>query len=100
MAVRTEADGTAVAVCSGEFDLDTVGTLTRACAGSAADAKLLIVDVAGVTSGDSAFLNELLRLRRTRAVVLAGPVPVQLLKVLEMTGALALFDVREDPRQP
>ncbi|MFG2623050.1 STAS domain-containing protein [Streptomyces sp. NPDC048507] len=97
--VRVEPDGTAVVVCSGEFDIDTGGTLARACAGDAADAKVLIVDLGLVTFGDSSFLNELLRVRRQRPVILAGPIPAQFRKVLEMTGALALFDVREDPRR-
>ncbi|MFK0223676.1 STAS domain-containing protein [Streptomyces vinaceus] len=94
--VRWEDDGTAVVVCGGEFDLDTVGALARACEGEATAAELLVLDVTGVAFADSTFLNELLRLRRSRLVVLAGPLPSQLRRMLEMTGALTLFEVRDD----
>ncbi|MEV6583610.1 STAS domain-containing protein [Streptomyces sp. NPDC051582] len=94
--VRWEGNNTAVVVCRGEFDLDTASVLAQACAGEAASAELLVLDVRGVAFADSTFLNELLRLLQSRPVVLAGPLPGQLRRMLEMTGALALFEVRDD----
>ncbi|MFG2667048.1 STAS domain-containing protein [Streptomyces sp. NPDC048387] len=93
--VRTEVDGTRVLVCSGEFDLDTVATVTAACEQEAAHQQVLVVDVARLGFADSSFLNVLVTLRKRRPVVLVGPLPLQLQRLLELTGALALFEVRE-----
>ncbi|MFE6912173.1 STAS domain-containing protein [Streptomyces erythrochromogenes] len=95
MTVRPEPDGVRVLVCAGEFDLDTTGKLAAACDRDAADARLLVLDVTGVTFADSSFLNVLIRLNNSRTLVLAGPLPHQLERLLEMTGALALFSVRD-----
>ncbi|MEU8779794.1 STAS domain-containing protein [Streptomyces sp. NPDC048606] len=94
--VRSQEDGRAVVECAGEFDIDSVDLLRQACAGPAADAKLLVLDVARVEFADSSFLNELIRLRQERELALAGPLPRQLRRLLEMTGALALFEIRDD----
>ncbi|MEU9032015.1 STAS domain-containing protein [Streptomyces sp. NPDC048383] len=80
-------------MCSGEFDLDSVGLLAQACDGEAAGAELLVVDVAGLESADSSFLRVLVRLRRTRKLVLQGPVPRQFQRLLEMTGVLPLCEI-------
>ncbi|MET9605993.1 STAS domain-containing protein [Streptomyces sp. NPDC006512] len=93
--VCSGADGTVVVVCCGEFDLDTSGVLAAACAREGAGAALVVVDVARVTFADSAFLNVLIRLRNSRPLALAGPLPNQLRRLLEMTGALALFEIRD-----
>ncbi|WP_052713809.1 hypothetical protein [Streptomyces katrae] len=61
----------------------------------AAEALLLIVDVTSVTFADSFFLNVLIRLRKRRPLILAGPLPHQLEWLLEMTGALVLFTIRD-----
>ncbi|MEW2417836.1 STAS domain-containing protein [Streptomyces sp. NPDC046866] len=95
VALRAEPDGVWVVVCSGEFDQDTTGKVAAACGGEAADARLLVLDVTGVTFADSSFLNVLIRLRNARPVVLAGPLPRQLERLLEMTGVLALFTIRD-----
>ncbi|MFD9451794.1 STAS domain-containing protein [Streptomyces sp. NPDC059985] len=93
--VRFEAGGVARVVCSGEFDLDSVGLLAQACDGEAADAEPLVVDVAGLEFADSSYLSVLVRLRRTRKLVLGGPVPDQFRRLLEMTGVLPLFEIRD-----
>ncbi|WP_328761203.1 STAS domain-containing protein [Streptomyces sp. NBC_00272] len=67
--------GAVVVVCTGEFDRDSVGSLSEACRTEAAGAKLLALDVAGVAFADSAFLSGLIRLRNSRPMVLAGPLP-------------------------
>ncbi|MGW7315766.1 STAS domain-containing protein [Streptomyces sp. NPDC054865] len=93
--VRSEAGGVARVVCSGEFDLASVGLLAEACDGEAAGAALLVVDVTGLTFADSTVLGVLIRLRHTRNLVLQGPVPSQLLRLLGMTGVLPLFEIRD-----
>ncbi|MFG2621199.1 STAS domain-containing protein [Streptomyces sp. NPDC048507] len=92
--VRPQEDGAYVVDCSGEFDFDTVGVLRTACEGEAAAATLLVIDVAKVSFADSAFLNLLIRLRNSRRMELAGPLPGQLSRLLEMTGAHVLFEIR------
>ncbi|MFG2988975.1 STAS domain-containing protein [Streptomyces sp. NPDC048257] len=94
--VRSEADGVYVVGCAGEFDQDTVGVLRAACEREAADAKLLVLDIRNVVFADSSFLNTMLGLRNTRPLVLEGPLPDQLHRLLELTGALALFRMRDD----
>ncbi|MBZ9599913.1 MULTISPECIES: STAS domain-containing protein [Streptomyces] len=93
VAVRAEADGVRVVVCSGEFDLDTTGLLVDACDVRPMPADLLVVDVRQVTFGDSSFLNALIRLRNTRRLALLGPLPNQLHRMMQMTGALPLFEI-------
>ncbi|MFB7054867.1 STAS domain-containing protein [Streptomyces vinaceus] len=95
MTVRTEADSVCVVACSGEFDQDTVGLLQAACDRETAGCELLVLDVKDVSFADSSFLNTLIRLRNTRRLALAGPLPDQLHRLLELTGALPLFEVRE-----
>ncbi|APU38876.1 MULTISPECIES: STAS domain-containing protein [unclassified Streptomyces] len=95
--VRTDVDSVRVVVCSGEFDLDTTGLLVDACDVQTLPAGLLVVDVRQVEFGDSSFLNALIRLRNTRPLALQGPLPSQLRRMLEMTGALALFEIRDTP---
>ncbi|ROR00395.1 anti-sigma B factor antagonist [Streptomyces sp. 2132.2] len=94
--VRAEADGACVVACSGEFDQDTIGLLQATCERETTRAKPLVLDVKNVTFADSSFLNTLIRLRNTRSLSLAGPLPDQLHRLLDMTGTLALFEMRED----
>ncbi|MFE5627363.1 STAS domain-containing protein [Streptomyces virginiae] len=60
-----------------------------------ASAGVLVIDVRQVAFGDSSFLNALIRLRNTRTLALQGPLPHQLHRMLELTGALPLFDIRD-----
>ncbi|MFK0238497.1 STAS domain-containing protein [Streptomyces vinaceus] len=96
MTVRAEADGACVVACSGEFDQDTIGLLQATCERETTRAKPLVLDVKNVTFADSSFLNTLIRLRNTRSLSLAGPLPDQLHRLLDMTGTLALFEMCED----
>ncbi|EFL19464.1 predicted protein [Streptomyces sp. C] len=57
------------------------------------------MDLAQVSFADSSFLNLLVHLRNTRPLVLQGPLPHQLHRVMELTGALALFEIRDCPGQ-
>ncbi|WP_168714740.1 STAS domain-containing protein [Streptomyces sp. A0592] len=97
--VNAEADGVRVVVCSGDFDLDTTGLLLEACDIAPLPAGLLVIDVRQVTFGDSSFLNALIRLRNTRPLALRGPLPSQLRRMMEMTGALPLFDIHDASEQ-
>ncbi|MFE2554101.1 STAS domain-containing protein [Streptomyces sp. NPDC059355] len=74
--------------------MDTTGKPAAACDRDAAEARLLVVDVAGVTFADSSFLNVLIRPNNSRSLALAGPLPNQLRRLLEMTGVLGLFTMR------
>ncbi|MEU9109036.1 STAS domain-containing protein [Streptomyces xanthophaeus] len=97
MTVLSDRDGQRTVQCAGEFDADTLAPLQAACA-TASDARveLLVLDVRRVVFADSSFLNLLLVLRREQAVRLVGPLPGQLARLLEMTGARLLFDVEDD----
>ncbi|MFD6878443.1 MULTISPECIES: STAS domain-containing protein [unclassified Streptomyces] len=86
-------------MCSGEFDMDSVDLLAQACDGeaaaAAAAAEVLVVDVAGLEFADPSFLSVLVCLRRTRKLVLEGPMPDQFRRLLEMTGVLPVFEIRD-----
>ncbi|MFJ5811300.1 STAS domain-containing protein [Streptomyces sp. NPDC093093] len=94
-------DGLRVVQCSGEFDADTEGVLDAACdeAVAAPGVERLALDVRGVTFADSSFLNLLLRVRGACDLVLLGPLPPQLARLLEMTGANLLFTIDDGPTE-
>ncbi|THA81229.1 STAS domain-containing protein [Streptomyces sp. A0592] len=94
--VRSGAGAVREVVCSGEFDADSVGRLDEVCAREAGDARVLVLDVSQVAFADSSFLNVLIRANNSGPLVLADPLPRQLRRMLEMTGALPLFDLRDD----
>ncbi|MEV4191397.1 STAS domain-containing protein [Streptomyces toxytricini] len=83
--------------CVGDFDQGVLAPLAAACAAAADDDRVdkVVVDVSEVAFADSAFLNELLRLRRQLPTVLAGPLPARLLRLLELTGALGVFPLAD-----
>ncbi|MEU6313805.1 STAS domain-containing protein [Streptomyces sp. NPDC047014] len=95
MTVRYDAHGRFVVSCAGEFDQETVGELAAACDRVDADAGLVVLDVKDVAFADSSFLNTLIQLRNTGPLVLQGPLPDQLHRLLSVTGALPLFEVRD-----
>lgn len=81
--------------CAGELAVGSITGLRRAgeAVVSAPGVELLVVDVSGVTFVDSIGLNCLLTLNRTVSVVLAGPVPEQLRRLLRITGTDAVLPV-------
>ncbi|OEJ35135.1 STAS domain-containing protein [Streptomyces subrutilus] len=89
--------GVRVIVCGGEFDQDTLGPLQRACTAAAEDrgVRRIVLDVAEVTFADSSMLNLMLLVRRTGRLVLAGPLPHQLGRLLDLTAARDLFPTAE-----
>ncbi|MFD3872864.1 STAS domain-containing protein [Streptomyces sp. NPDC058623] len=97
--VRSDAYGVYVVSCAGEFDQDTVGEFGATCDSLGAGAKLLVLDVKDVAFADSSFLNTMIRLRNTRPLVLEGPLPDQLHRLLTLTGALEVFEMRDNGAQ-
>lgn len=91
-------DGVRVIVCAGEFDQQTLGAVREAGAAALADPAIrrIVLDVSRITFADSSMLNELFRLRRGSTLVLVGPLPHSLERVLELTQARTLFQVTPD----
>ncbi|MFF3013872.1 STAS domain-containing protein [Streptomyces sp. NPDC057939] len=91
-------DGVRVIVCAGEFDQRTLGPLSTVGAGALAESAVsrIVLDVSRVTFADSSMLNEMFRLRRGSSLVLVGPLPATLDRVLELTQARELFRIADD----
>ncbi|MFD3679095.1 STAS domain-containing protein [Streptomyces sp. NPDC058613] len=99
-----EDDGVRVITCSGAFDQATLEPLRQACAPTLADpaVRRIVLDVSRVTFADSSMLNtmlHLLHLLRTSSLVLAGPLPRTLARVLELTQADRLFPTADGMRE-
>ncbi|MER6394366.1 STAS domain-containing protein [Streptomyces sp. NPDC001523] len=88
-------DAIRVIVCAGEFDQRTLGPLHEAGDAALADPTIerIVLDVSRITFADSSMLNEMFRLRRAGDLVLVGPLPPSLARVLELTQALPLFRI-------
>ncbi|MFD3808543.1 STAS domain-containing protein [Streptomyces sp. NPDC058611] len=86
--VQPDADGVRVIECSGEFDQGTLHPLKAAAAEAAADpdVRRIVLDVSKVAFADSSMLNVMVMLLRSGRLALAGPVPVQLDRLMEITG--------------
>ncbi|MFF4398417.1 STAS domain-containing protein [Streptomyces sp. NPDC001480] len=82
-----------VVVVRGEFDLNTSGALAEALGAAARARPRVVVDAAGVSFADSVFLTLLLRVHGQTDLRVAAPSP-QLVRVLELTGADRVLDVR------
>ncbi|MFD3682766.1 STAS domain-containing protein [Streptomyces sp. NPDC058613] len=91
--VRPDVDGVRVIACSGEFDQDTLHPLKAAADEATADpdVRRIVLDVSQVAFADSSMLNLMLMLLRSGRLVLAGPVPVQLEQLMEITQSRPLF---------
>ncbi|MFD3875888.1 STAS domain-containing protein [Streptomyces sp. NPDC058623] len=77
--VLPDHDGLRVVQCAGELDLTSLAPLRTVCdTAVAAGIDRLVLDVRGVTFGDSTFLNLLLTVNETCDLRLAGPLPRQL----------------------
>ncbi|MEU8461730.1 STAS domain-containing protein [Streptomyces sp. NPDC029003] len=96
--VMPDQEGARVISCAGEFDLDTLGPLEAACSAAGADpgVRRIVLDVAALTYADSSFLNLMLRVLRTGRLVVAGPVPSQLARVLDLTETRSVFRIADD----
>lgn len=95
--VLPDLDGTRVIVCSGEFDIDTEGSLRRALDTAHGDGMTrTVVDLAGVSFADSCLLNTLIRAHNRQFLVLAGPLAQQVIRLLEITGTHTFFNLAAD----
>lgn len=88
-----EQEGAWVVVVHGAFDLDSAPLLASALQDAAATHPTVVVDAAEVTFADSTVLNVLLNFHRGHRLRVARPAR-QLLRVLELTGADRVLDVR------
>ncbi|MFD3807803.1 STAS domain-containing protein [Streptomyces sp. NPDC058611] len=97
--VRVEPDvgGVRVIVCAGEFDQDTLEPFRAVGTAAAADPEVrrIVLDLRRVSFADSSMLNQMLMLLRTGRLVLAGPVPHQLDRLLLLTQARDLFTIAD-----
>ncbi|MER7960144.1 STAS domain-containing protein [Streptomyces sp. NPDC096030] len=93
--VHTEPEQGPVRVirCEGELDMESAPALERAGQRAALQGGVerLVLDVTGVTFADSSGLNCLIQLHQIVPIVLSGPLPSQLLRLLQVTGADAIF---------
>lgn len=92
--VQHERDGVWVVVAHGDYDAHTVAPLERALDTAARKHSQLVIDVSSVGFVDSTFLNLLLRIHRLTSLCVAGPAP-QLRRLLEITGADTVLDIRD-----
>ncbi|MEU8844126.1 STAS domain-containing protein [Streptomyces roseus] len=86
-------DGHTLVRLSGEFDADTVHVF-REVLEATGEATDLVVDLSSVTFADTSLLHALLDARKR--VVLAGPLPRQFHRILDLTGLVQLFAAASD----
>ncbi|MEU9154930.1 STAS domain-containing protein [Streptomyces sp. NPDC048417] len=91
--VQYERNGAWVVVAHGAFDMNSISPLAEAMEIVAQQHPRVVVDTSGVSFADSTFLNILLHIRRLTELRVAAPTR-QLLRILEMTGADTVLDVR------
>ncbi|GAA3856455.1 STAS domain-containing protein [Streptomyces lacrimifluminis] len=91
--MQYDVNGIGVVVAYGEYDAHTLGQLSEALHNAAAKQPCVVLDVSAVTFGDSSFLNLLLTIRQQASFRLVSP-PPQLRRVLEITGADTVLDIR------
>lgn len=83
---------------SGDIDTDTAPVLEDALKQAAADQPhAVVVDLSGLTFGDSATLNALLQAHhRLPALVIAGPLNAALQRLFTLAGLDAFFTMTPD----
>ncbi|MFJ4519503.1 STAS domain-containing protein [Streptomyces sp. NPDC088810] len=91
--VQYELNGAWVVAAHGEYDMKTIAPLADALEAAARKHSIVVLDVAGVTFGDSTFLNLLLRVHSQTTLRLVAPAP-QFQRVLEITEADSVLDIR------
>ncbi|MFF4392229.1 STAS domain-containing protein [Streptomyces sp. NPDC001552] len=93
-----DGDGALVLVLAGEFDSGTAAPFRRALAeAQAAPAVRTIIDVSGVAYADSGLLRLLVQAhQRLPLFTVAGPLPPQLRRLLEISGAAGVLRIAPD----
>ncbi|MFD3544842.1 STAS domain-containing protein [Streptomyces sp. NPDC058655] len=91
--VLPDEDGVRVIVCVGDFDQDTLRPLHQACTDAVDDpgVRRIVLDVTGIDFADSSMLNLMIRMLRTGCLVVAGPVPPRLGRLLDLTQVRAVL---------
>lgn len=92
--VQYELGGAWVVVAHGDYDMNTVGPLADVLQTAAQEHSRVVLDASGITFADSTFLNLLLRIHTMAGLRVAAPTP-QLRRVLEITGADTVLDIRD-----
>ncbi|WP_405442557.1 STAS domain-containing protein [Streptomyces avidinii] len=93
-----QGDGTLVLVLAGEFDRGTLAHFRKALAeAQAGPAVQTIIDVSGVAYADSGLLRLLVQAHhRLPRFTVAGPLPPQLRRILELNGAAGVLRIAPD----
>jgi anti-anti-sigma factor len=91
--VQYECNGAWVVVAHGTYDMNLIAPLVEALEAAAEKHSRVVVDASGLNFADSTFLNLLLRIHHTTELRVVAPAP-QLRRVLELTGADGVLDVR------
>lgn len=91
--IQYEWDGAWVIVAYDEYDPYSIGPLVEALDVASSKYSKVVVDASLLTFADSTFVNLLLRVHSTTALRVAEPAP-QLQRVLQLTGADTVLDVR------
>ncbi|MFE9446905.1 STAS domain-containing protein [Streptomyces sp. NPDC006739] len=91
--VQYELNGAWVVVAQGDYDMNTIDPLAETLESAARKHPLVVLDISGVTFGDSTFLNLIIRIHAQTGLRLVAPTP-QFQRVLEITGADSVLDVR------
>ncbi|MDX3537268.1 STAS domain-containing protein [Streptomyces sp. MB09-01] len=93
-----QGNGALVLVLAGEFDSGTMAPFRRALAeAQSAPAVRTIIDVSGVVYADSGLIRLLVQAhRRIPRFIVAGPLPPQLRRLLELSGAAAFLRITPD----
>ncbi|MFF3215540.1 STAS domain-containing protein [Streptomyces sp. NPDC002886] len=96
--VLPDEDGVRVIVCAGDFDQDTLAPLDQACTQAADDpgVRRIVLDVTRVAFADSSMLNLMVRMLHTDRLVVAGPVPEQLGRLLDLTQVRGILRITDD----
>ncbi|MGW1773453.1 STAS domain-containing protein [Streptomyces sp. NPDC002104] len=91
-------DGTLVLVLAGAFDRGTLAPFRRALAKAKAGPALqTIIDVSGIVYADSGLLRLLVQAHhQLPRFTVAGPLPPQLRRLLELSGAAELLRIAPD----
>ncbi|MGO4457772.1 STAS domain-containing protein [Streptomyces sp. M-16] len=95
VAARRAAGAGWVVTARGELDQDTLTPLREALVSAADRHPLVVLDAAGVTFGDSSFLNLLLQVHQMTALRIAAPGD-RLRRLFALTGADTVLSLHPD----
>ncbi|MEU6775059.1 STAS domain-containing protein [Streptomyces sp. NPDC046759] len=91
--LQYERHGVWVVVACGSYDLDSIAPLATALDAAARKYRTVVLDASRVVFADSTFLNLLIRTHHATGLRVAAP-PLQVRRLLELTGTDTVLDVR------